>query len=227
MSLPSLLMDLCAVLIVVICALFYARRGVVAGLFGFAGTLGSLLAAIFGSRWLAPIAFDRFLAPGICEGVAEAVESQGITDVSQLVNDAMGFLPESVRQAVLQNIGPQLPTASAADIASRVVETVVAPLVIPLVQMILFFVILFFTRMVVGVIRRLVVGVSRLPVISTLNSAVGAVLGVLASVLYIYILLCVIWSYDVLNPVNAFGELYFSKSFLWELMSPLNFMAKL
>lgn len=225
MPLPSLAMDIGALLVVVLCAIFYARRGFVAGLFSFMSTLGALLLAVFGSRWLAPIVFNNFFAPGITDGVQSAIESQGVTDVGQMVNDAMGFLPEAMRQAVLDNLGPSIPTISAADVARQVVETVVAPIVIPFITIILFFIILLLTRMVVGLIRRVAVGVARLPVISLLNSAVGAVMGVLVSVLYVYILLCFIWGYDALNPVNAIGELYFGKSFVWGLFKPLNFFA--
>lgn len=227
MPVPSLLMDVCALCVIVLCAIFYAKRGFVSGLFSFLGTLGALLLALFGARGLAPRVFDSFFAPGLTEGITSAIEDQGVTDVTQMVNDALRFLPQSVRDEVLQNLGPQVPAFSAGDVAYQVVETVVKPIVLPFLHIILFFVILFLARLVFGSIRKLAVGMARLPVISTLDSAVGAVMGVLVSVLYVYILLCVIWGYDVLNPINAFGETYFHRSFVWELLRPFNFFAKL
>ncbi len=221
MTIPSLVMDIAAVGVVVLCALYYAHRGFVAGLLGFLGTLGALLLAFFGARALAPWVFDTFFEPGLTGGVTAAIESHGVgnVDVQALVDGALGFLPEGMRAAVLQNL-PQAPVISAGVVAKEVVQQVVAPILLPFIHVVLFFVIFALARLLLGLVRRLAAGVARLPVISTINGALGAAMGVLVSVLYIYLLLCLIWGYDVFNPQNAVGEAYFSKSLVWGLFVP-------
>lgn len=227
MPIPSLIMDLTALFLIVFCAMYYAKRGFVVGLVSFLGTLCSLLLAFFGSQNFAAPLFNSYFAPGLIKGVKAAVEEQGVADLAQMINEALKFLPKSIRNAVLQNLNFKPSEVSPAEVAAQMVENVVKPIVVPFLQIVLFFIILSMSRLLFLSIRRLLTGMSRLPGISTINSAVGAVMGVLVAALYCYILLCAIWGYNVLNPVNVYGDGVFSKSFVWEWLSPFNFFAKL
>lgn len=226
MPLPSLVMDLTALAVVALCAAYYARRGFIAGVFSFFGTLIAMVCAGLAAYHLSPAIFNSFFRPSIEEQIAQTIAEQGVFDLNTLLGGILKFLPDYLVDSVAASMEGQLDYA-APDVAGMVVDQVIAPMVTPFITVIVFFVLFSLVRILVGVVRSLAAGLNRMPAMNTVNSALGAVAGVFIGALYVYLVLCVIWAYDSLNPVNPIGTEYFSSSFLYRLLGNLNFFAKI
>ena len=226
MPLYSLVLDLVALAVLALCAAYYAQRGFIAGVFSFFGTLIAILGAGLAAYHLAPAIFNSFFRPGIEERIAATIAEQGIYDIKQLLAEIMGFVPGSIMDSIVSNMDTSMDFA-APNIAQLVVDQVVAPMVMPIISVALFFVLFSLLRILVGVVRSIAVGINKMPAMNTVNSALGAVAGVFIGALYVYLGFCVIWAYDSLNPQNPLGDQYFSRSFLFRLLSVFNFFTKL
>lgn len=226
MIVTSLLLDIVAIGVVVICALFYARKGFIKGVINFFGTLISLVVAVFASRMLAPAVFEAFFRKGLETRMAESIVQGGFTSIRQLLDSVLSFLPGNAITLIETNLQLSLDLA-APDLAVQVVDQVLKPLVTPLIATILFFVLLSMVRVLMGIIATLAGGLGKLPGIGLANRVLGAATGVLIGGLYIYLGLCVVWAYDAITPQASLGADYFSNSVVFRLLSNLNFFAKI
>lgn len=224
-TVASLILDLVALIILALCAAYYARKGFVAAVFSFLGSLLALVLASFAAGYMAPIIFNNFFRGQMEESLASTIAEASIVNTDQLLNSLVGFLPESMLEVISNTLSPSL-DFSAPDIAQRAVSTVIEPIITPFITIIVFLVLFFIFRLLIGGIRKLATGVARAPIISTANGILGAVTGILVGLLYIFLILCLIWGYDMLNPAEAFGTQYFGNSITWKLLSNFNFFIK-
>ena len=225
MSTYSLVMDLVSLAIISLCAAYYARRGFISGVFSFFGTLIALVLAGLAAYHLSGGIFNTVFRPGLEEKVATSIAEQGFSSLSSFLAGLLTFLPSSIIDTVLAALEPSV-DVTAGDLAHQIVTEVLGPIITPFIMVILFFLVFSLVRVLVGVVRSLAVGLARMPAMNTVNTALGAVVGVLIAGLYIYLALCAIWAYDSINPTNPVGSVYFSKSIVYQLLSPLNFFAK-
>lgn len=226
MSAHSLVLDLAALLVIALCALYYSRRGFISGLLSFFGTLIALVCAGLAARWLAPAAFDAFLRQGMERSVAESIAEHGITTVGDLLQHTFSFLPPALLQAIELTLGVSL-DFGAADIAVVAVDQVLKPVVVPLLSIVLFFLLFAFVRVLIGAIRSLSLTLSRIPAIGAANHLLGAIVGVFIGVLYVYLVLSAIWAYDRVNPQTPLVTEYFSRSIVVSVLEPLNIFARI
>lgn len=226
MLVQSLIMDIVAVLVIVLCVAYYSKKGFVAGVINFIGTLAALVAGWLAAKYLSPIIFNSFFRPGLEDSIATTITQNGVQDMGGLLQQVLSALPDELVNSIVAAMDPSL-DFTAGDIARQVVDQVVAPLVIPFISVIVFFVVFALVRVLFVVIRVLLSSIARMPLISTANSALGAAVGVLIAALYIYLGLCVVWGYDYLSPAQRLGETYFSRSIVFSLLEPLNFFANI
>lgn len=222
MNVYSLVMDLAVLAVVVMCAVYYARRGFVAGVFSFFGTLIAVLLAGVAARFLSPAIFDLFFRAGMEKQVAETIAEQGVTDLYNLVQSVLRFVPEGL----LEFMGIEVNMAldyTAPDVAANVVDQVLAPLITPFIMIIVFFVLFALVRVLVGVVRSLAVGLSKVPAMNTVNSVLGAAVGIFVACIYVFVGMCVIWAYDATQPLQPLGYAYFSQSIAYRIFYGLNF----
>lgn len=224
MSLSSLVFDLIVLAVVVLCAIYYSRKGFVSGVFSFFGTLIALVVAAFAAQRLSGAIFTHFFRDGMIENVTGTLAETGIHDLDTLMHQVIGFLPEYLVDTITEALNPVL-DFSAADIAIQVVDQVVQPMLTPLIMIILFFALFALMRILIGVIRSLAVGLARMPALNMVNSILGAAIGVLIGVLYVFIALCVVWGYDRINPAAAVEQSYFGSSLVFSLLDRFNFFA--
>lgn len=224
MNLYAVLFDIIVAIIIIVCAAWYAHKGFVAGLFSFFGTLIAVVAAALVAQYATPTVFDTFFRPGLEENVTAAIAQTGITDLGTLLRSVLSFLPDSLIETIAASLGEGLNFA-APDIANTVVEQVMRPIISPLVMALLFFALFVILRIVVKLLSTLALGVRYIPVVSTLNSAMGAVIGVFIAALYIFLMLCVLWALDALNPNNTVTSSLFADSITWRLLYGLNFFS--
>lgn len=221
MTWSSIALDAGALVVVILCAVFYAKQGFLSGLFSFFGTLAAVVASALLARHLSPLIFEHYLSPGISEKITEAVAGQEV-DISGALNQVIGFLPAGVLDSLTSALNGAISTAAPGVAAA--VENVVRPLVVPLITAVLFFVLFLAARLLVMALRALTRGLNRVPVISTLNSALGAVMGVLVGAMYVFLALLLIWAFDAINPQMLLKEQYFARSVLYGIAGQFNFL---
>lgn len=86
--------------------------------------------------------------------------------------------------------------------ADVIVQKVLAPLLTPVISLVLFFVAFALLRMLVSLLVTVLGLVNKLPVIGTVNRGLGYTVGALASLVDIYLVLCVVWAIIVITGGN-------------------------
>ena len=106
---------------------------------------------------------------------------------------------------------------NAVVLADVIVQKVLAPLLTPVISLVLFFVAFALLRMLVSLLVTVLGLVNKLPVIGAVNHGLGWSVGALASLVDIYLVLCVVWALivitggnlTVLNDTVMSGSLYY------------------
>lgn len=217
----SIILDLVALGVIVFCTIYYSRKGFVFGLFSLLGTLIALIVAALAAQWLAPAVFETFFRQNMEQSVAEVISAQGITTVGDLLEQTLGFLPVNLIAFIELSLDISL-DFGAADIAAIAVDQVIKPVVVPLLAALLFFIIFAMVRILVQALRSLSVRISRIPVVGTVNRMLGAVVGILIGILYVYLALSVLWAYDMFNPQTPVTSTYFGQSIVISLLQGFN-----
>ncbi|MBQ5754363.1 MAG: hypothetical protein IIV90_01725, partial [Oscillospiraceae bacterium] len=131
---PPLVLDLAMLVVLLLVALGYARRGFLAGIFQFAGNVVSLVGSVILAQKGAPLVFDTFLRASYTARVEKAILESGSVDLKALADQYAGFLPESFREELLEKtsqLASELAASAAPELAQRIVEELLMPLTTP------------------------------------------------------------------------------------------------
>lgn len=180
------------------------RRGFVVSVIYLVGCAAAALVAITLSKPLAASVYDMFLSNKVEQTVSSQISSSNTKDVASLTNSVAqalkdlpgpvsnfistsGYTPEKIASGLSGSVN-----SSSADLTDKIVNTVVRPVSISLLQA-LCYVILFSVIMVlVGIVASTVNHVFRLPLLRRINGLLGAVLGAAQGVLYVFLAVTVI-----------------------------------
>ena len=144
-------------------------------------------------------------AGGFRTQIAASLSADGVVDLSGIAEKYAGFLPASFRASIVaafeRSIGAVL-ADNAVVLADSIVENVLQPLLTPVISLVLFFVAFALLRMLVSLLVTVLGLVNKLPVIGTVNRGLGYTVGALASLVDIYLVLCVVWAIIVITGGN-------------------------
>lgn len=216
----SLVFDIAVLAVLVVCAALYAGRGFLAGLLSFVGTLLAVGLALVAANAFAPAVFDNLFRPAMEERAASMIATQNITTVNELLRGLVGFFPKELIDSLAASFDSTLSTTSP-DFAGRVVADLVKPMITPLIVVALCVLAFLILRGLFSVLMSLLRKVNKLPIVGTVNQALGAVMGILIGSLYVFLLLCVVWGADAAYS-GTLGEHYFGRSIVYNLLSGLN-----
>ena len=217
---PSFLFDIVCTVVWLLLAVRYARKGFLASSMQFAGNFLSLFGAKVFSGWAAGRVFENFLAGGFRDQIAASLSAGGVVDLSGIAAKYAGFLPDSFRASIVEACERSISAVlsdNAVVLADAIVQKVLAPLLTPVISLVLFFVAFALLRMLVSLLVTVLGLVNKLPVIGTVNHWLGWTTGAMASMLDIYLVLCVLWAIivitggnlTVLNDTVMSGSLYY------------------
>jgi uncharacterized membrane protein required for colicin V production len=199
---PSFIFDMICLAVLLVLALIYARKGLVATLVQCFGTLASLIGARVLADWASPIIFESFLAQGFYSRISTTITENGTVNLSDLAEKYAGFLPQQLIDSVVQSVQGTVDGAlssNAANIADTVVTQVIEPLFTPVISIVLFFVAFAVFRMLVSLIVTALTNVNRLPVIGSVNRWLGFLVGLLAGSVDLFLILCALWAIMVIT----------------------------
>ena len=129
---PAILIDLILLAVLVITMVRYAKKGFVSGLIGLVGSLVSLALAWIVSGSVSPVVFENLFKSGLTERMAEALQKQGANGVATVLDGLSGIVPQRFLDDIAGKAA-DIFNSGAPDIAQRVVEELIAPLVVPLI----------------------------------------------------------------------------------------------
>ena len=217
-------------------AVRYARKGFLASVVQLTGSLISLFGARAFSGWAAGQVFERFLAGSFRDQIAANIAAGGAVSLDGIAQRYAGFLPEAFRASIVDACERSISAVlndNAVVLADTIVQKVLAPLLTPVISFglwlgtcfskcfkklrTLFFVAFALLRMLVSLLVTVLGLVNKLPVIGAVNHWLGWGVGGIASLVDIYLVLCVVWALIVitggnltmLNDTVMSGSLYY------------------
>ena len=161
------------------------RKGFLAGLAELAGTLFSAAAAMFGTRALAPQLYDWFVREAVTEKVQQAVTETGTGLDGTL--QGLDFLPEALRETLTG-----LAETAGAGLSDQI-STLLEPVILPLVQVVLFVLLCVVVRWAFGLLIAVLRGINGVPLVGGVNQVLGLVLGLCTGALDCWLLALVLW----------------------------------
>ena len=186
-------------------AIRYARKGFLASVVQLSGTLFSVLGARAFSGWAAGQVFENFLAGSFRDQIAASIAEGGTVSLTAIAQRYAGFLPEAFRASIVEACERSISAVlndNAVLLADTIVQKVLAPLLTPVISLVLFFVAFALLRMLVSLLVTVLGLVNKLPVIGTVNHWLGWTVGGIASLLDIYLVLCVVWAIIAITGGN-------------------------
>ena len=167
------------------------------------------------------------LAGGFRTQLAASIAAGGAVDLSGIAEKYAGFLPAGFRASIVaaceRSIGAVL-ADNAVVLADTIVEKVLQPLLTPVITLVLFFLFYAVLRLLVSMLVTVLGLVNKLPVIGTVNHWMGWTVGGLASLLDIYLVLCVLWAVIVITGGNltVLNDTVMSSSIYYKLFNLFN-----
>lgn len=161
------------------------QKGFLAGLAELIGAVFGVGVAVWGSRTLAPGIYEKFLSGTVTEKVEAAVAQSG-GDIAAAVQ-GLDFLPDSLRTTLteaIQTAGGQLPEK---------VTSLLEPVILPLVQVVLFVLLCVVVRWAFGLLIAVLRGINGVPLVGGVNQVLGLVLGLCTGALDCWLLALVLW----------------------------------
>ena len=201
---PSFIFDILCTVVWLVLAVRYARKGFLASVVQLTGSLISLFGARAFSGWAAGQVFERFLAGSFRDQIAANIAAGGAVSLDGIAQRYAGFLPEAFRASIVDACERSISAVlndNAVVLADTIVQKVLAPLLTPVISLVLFFVAFALLRMLIGAV----------------NHWLGWGVGGIASLVDIYLVLCVVWALIVitggnltmLNDTVMSGSLYY------------------
>lgn len=221
MNIYSIGLDVVALVLLLACAFYYAKRGFFASVVGFLGTLLSLVGSFFAAQWISPILFNSLFRSGMEQKVEELLNQTGVQTVGDVLKNMFGFLPQSITDSIGASFGDSI-AANTPGAAALVVEKAIMPLVVPLITVIVFLVLFLILRVLIGFLSKLLTGVNKIPLLGTGNRILGFAAGICIGALYILLILCVLWGVDAVYGGQALAPEYFGRSIVYRLTAPWN-----
>lgn len=221
----AILFDLLMLGVLICVAIGYAKRGFVAGLVRFLGNLASLIGAVVLSNHVAPLLFAHFFEGDIVNRVEDVLSVNNTLDPKQLVEMYAGFLPENLKnslttgaEGILGHVG------SGPELAAQLVEGVIAPLLTPIIAIVIFFIAFAICRLLVSFVVAVLTNLNRIPVLGGVNRVLGLVMGVLAGAVDLYLVLCGVWALIVITggSLAFLNEAALADSFAYQIFGKIN-----
>ena len=213
----SLYVDLIALCVVGICVIFYAKKGFLVALVDFVGTIAALALSVLLAYWVAPYVFNVVFRPGMEAQTAQALEEQGIENLSAIIGKMFFFLSPETVEKLLAPFDAAIGT-SAAEIAARLMEEIIGPLIIPIILVCIFVVLFIVLALLARLITKLMKKAEKLPLVGMVNVVLGVVLGVLVGVSYTAIMGICLWALRVATGAPMLGNWVYEGSLLYRLI---------
>lgn len=212
----ALIYDILFLALLVWCAVQGWRRGFMAGLFGLAGTAVGIVGAVYATREWSFWLYSEYVGSALAERVSDALAEAG-GDLNAALQQ-LDFLPQSLRETLNSIL-----STSAGAVPAQIANAL-EPLVMPLIQVIVFMVVCGVIRLVFHAVLGLLKGVNHIPLLGGMNQILGFAFGTVTGLLNCWLLSLGLWMAAMLTQ----GKLEFlslallRRSQVYQLLETLN-----
>lgn len=215
-SVTGLLYDILFIVVLMLAASTGWRRGFVSSLMLLVGSVAGILGGVWVSRAIGPVIYSEYVGATIAEKVSAALAESG-GDAAAAVQ-SLTFLPESIRQTLVNTM-----TEITGEATPHVIE-VLEPIVLPLIQVILFLVVCMVVRWLFRALAWALRGCNSIPLVGGLNRLLGLAMGFLSGALNCWLLSLGLWLLGMLTngEVEILRSSVLGQSFIYSLLSGLN-----
>lgn len=215
-SITGFLYDLLFVVVLILTASSGWRRGFLSSLMLLIGGVAGIFGAVLVARTAGPVIYNDYVGASIAEKVSATLAESG-GDAAAAVQ-SLTFLPESIRQTLVDTM-----TEITGEATPHVIE-VLEPIVLPLIQVILFLVVCVAVRWLFRALAWALRGCNSIPLVGSLNRLLGLVLGALTGVLNCWLLSLGLWLAGMLanGQVEFLRSSVMGQSLIYSLLSGLN-----
>ena len=215
-SITGLLYDILFAVVLILTAVYGWKRGFLSSLMLLAGGVVGIFGAVWAAQTFGPVLYDHYVGAAIAEKVSAALAENG-GDVANAVQ-ALTFLPETIRDALLGTM-----SEITGEATPHVVE-VLEPIVLPLIQVILFLVVCVVIRWLFRALAWAMRGCNAIPLVGSLNRLLGLILGVVSGALNCWLLSLGLWLLSMLTSgqVEFLRSAVLGQSAIYSLLSGLN-----
>ena len=195
------ILDGAAILVVLLAVFIGYHRGFVRSLIQLVGLIAAAVIAAVLSTGIAALVFDSFISDGLTETISTKIQATDTSSAAESVQQALQELPAPIVHALEQYIGTPHEivsglegslSGSAQAVAETVVKSVVRPVAVALLRFLVFFILFILLMIVVGLVAKLVNGLFKVPVLKQVNGVLGAVVGVVQGILFLFVAVTVL-----------------------------------
>lgn len=166
------------------------RRGFAAGLVRLIGSVGGIVGAVFITRSWAPALYDQYIGAPIGDKVAAALTEQG-ANIPELLGKYLSILPQSMRDTLAA--GLQNAAQSNTVAVSQQVVAALEPLLLPMLQCVLFLLTVLVVRALFRLLESLLRHLNGVPLLGTVNKMLGFCFGFVTGTLDCWLLSILLW----------------------------------
>lgn len=222
----SLIIDLVALSIIIVTIVISARKGFLSEIVSFIGWLVSAIVAKVFCTVVADYVYINFVKEKIYTSILNSL-GERTASLSSSYSDFFASLPESIQKLLgnsdLSNLNTLFddPSRSSETIALELSENVIGPIVMTLLTALAFILIFLICIFVVKLLAKLFIGVRKIPVIGSLNTFLGILIGIIKAVIVLYLLKMIAEFVLTSAGGNLFGisTVDFSKSYILKILN--------
>lgn len=223
----SLFLDCATVAIFVIAIVNGFRKGFVRSVIGLVGSIASLGLALWLSYPVGNWIDSTFMQKYVNNSITKLATSNNTYDITR-INGILVALPNAVKQA-LSSVGINELDRQIGEVGKQASETVIsaisAPLSLLISRTIAFFIIFIICLIILGIILHVLNVIFKLPVLGSVNSIAGAVVGFIEAFFVIFVLstlLTLVMSFSSIGNKPPIDKAVVESTHVYKYVSNIN-----
>lgn len=215
-SITGLLYDILFAAVLIFTAAYGWKRGFISALILLVGAVVAVFGAVWVAQTFAPGIYDNYVGTTIAQQVSDTLAANGGDAVAAV--QGMDFLPESIRAGLVTAL-TELSGEAAPQVAA-----VLEPVILPMIQVILFLVSCIVIRWAFRALAWTMRGCNSIPLVGGLNRVLGLVFGALSGALNCWLLSMLLWLLSMLtgDGIEFLRSTVLGQSAIYSLLSGFN-----
>ncbi|MEG0691619.1 MAG: CvpA family protein [Oscillospiraceae bacterium] len=178
------------------------RKGFIRSIILVIGYVFSIFLAIYLSKIVSVYIFNNFIRTPIINNINQTISSSvGNISVSMVVPAILSKLPKVILNPLFSSFGGESELIQLIDnqtggilekLGTVVADNVIAPILLSLMEVITCLIIFILCTIIVKIIAKMFTGLYAIPIIGSINSILGGVLGIVQTAIIYYLLALVI-----------------------------------
>lgn len=199
----SIILDAALILFLIFKLIMGVKKGMIRSLLSFFGTVIILIISNLLSNYLSNIIYDNIISKSITNNIVSQVNS-GNREVVFSLQNAINSLPKFLQNLLATSdvSTNNINTAMNSTAIAEAVNNAVRPLIVGILQVIIFIALFFVLRVLFAFLTRFFKKINKVPMLGGLNKFFGGFLGIAQGLILAYII-CMVIKIIILFSTNA------------------------